>query len=799
MRNRRLSFPVLTSRVALGAGLVLAGISAPSVARGQAAFPFPSTNIDPSRPTTDAITTYELEDLYAKWRADLIVDCGDDVTMLYPENNPPDVRSEGVGYGMVIAAYMGDLDTFDGLWSYYKRTSTNGLMNWRRNGCQGQAVDGNSNGSAADADIDAALGLIVAARQFSNDTYAAEARTLLNAIRTQLVEPANRACNGVLLPGSNYGGCGCVNPSYIPPGYYAAYAAFDTAQATSWNNARNVSYTLLAAAQNDTTGFVPAWSTSTGSTQLQNCQFQVAGGGNPDEYQSDAARTPWRVATDFLWTGEPRAETFLGVMADYVATQLPLVRVVDRYNLQGQPLGDNVASALGRRGSFHMGGFATAMTARSKADLDTFTAAWNSIYRSGDLLDGTLRAYNGSLAMLYGLLVTGTMWNPTGANPTPIARPALADRGANLLVNGDFTAGLRGWTTQSLSNPDSGDDSDGYAQHQAGEIHVHVLRNQADRAYGIQFYQDIALQNGQNYLVTLSARAAAPRPLRLVIGEVEDFDGNGQAYETYAQLTDGNGAATAGGEAAPTFNVGTTEATFSFVFTSPVTNNAARFNFQFGDATTEVIIDDVSVVPTTLPPTEVVEVVAPPPGATPPGATPGGGTAPSGGNIGQIPGQGDATGGGAVGQAPGGGDSSGVTGGSPPAPDGQPVSGTCTTDANCGGPFRCSTPLGLCYDPVYGYVWNGAAQEWQQPPRGVLGCGPYVYWPVSNACYDPETGYVFNPQTNQWQYVGDNYTVGQDPVDSGCNVAVSSRSGLGWAFVGLLGASAALMRRRRRA
>jgi hypothetical protein len=795
MRIRSQLLPVKLSRVLGGAGLVLAAISASATASAQelaGAFPFPSSNLDATRIKTDAITTYEVEDLYRKWVADTIVSCGNDVRVRYNENNPQDTRSEGIGYGMVIAAYMGDQATFEGLWSYYQRFSQGGLMDWLVNDCDTRG----DQGSAADADIDAALGLIVADKQFPNQGYGPDAIALLNAVRTRLVEPANRACNGIILPGSNYSGCGCVNPSYIPPGYYAAYAAVDQASAASWNNARTTSYTLLNAAANPTTGFVPAWSNSDGGTQLNNCLFQVPGGGESNEYQSDAARTPWRIATDYAWTGDMRAQQFLQRMAGFVTT-LPRARVIDRYSLTGEGLGANVASAFGRRGSFHMGGFATAMMASTQDNLDSFTGAWNSIYRSGDLIDGdTLRAYNGSLAMLYALLVTGTMWNPIAAAPAPLARDAVPQQGENLLVNGSFTAGLRGWTTQSLSNPETGDDSDGYAVPKAGEIQMRVLKIQAERAYGIQFNQTISVQQGQNYLVSLRARAAAARPIRLVIGEVNDFDSNGTPFEAYAVLRDGE---------ADTFNVSTADSTYSFVFQAPITNPGTNLSLQFGDAMDTVIIDDVSVTRTDLPPTTVVEVEGPPPGTDP--NAPGGGdpTAnPGDGNLGTVDPGGDDNGGGGVAPPP---TTGGEVGGSPPAPVGTPLVTTCSAqNVNaCGAPYACSVRIGLCYDTVTGYVYNPTTLGWTEPPGGpTVGCGAdQVFWPLINSCYDPETGWAYNEAMRQWQWYGVDYTSQKRPPadDAGCAVSgvPAGKGGSSWLLLGLLGAAFGLASRRRSA
>lgn len=219
-RSRRPTRPI-TARLALafGAGsALLAGSGAASAQALGGQFPFPSTNVA-AGVTSGALTSHELRELYLDWREALVERCPQgDARLRYPESNN-DTRSEGVGYGMVIAAYMGDRETFDGLWSYYQRTSTNGLMNWRRNGCDGGG-GGGDNGSASDADIDAALAVIVADRQFPGNGYAQEAGQILGAIRDQLFDGG---CQGVLLAGSQFAQCSCINPSYIPPGYYVAY------------------------------------------------------------------------------------------------------------------------------------------------------------------------------------------------------------------------------------------------------------------------------------------------------------------------------------------------------------------------------------------------------------------------------------------------------------------------------------------------------------------------------------------------------------------------------------------------
>src|SRR5690606_35387066 len=113
----------------------------------------------------------------------------------------------------------------------------------------------------------------------------------------------------------------------IPPAYYVAYGSVEAQD--FWDQARNASYTYFNAARNPMTGLVPAWSQVNGSLQI-GCNPQVAGGGASSEYQADAARTPWRVAMDYQWTGDPRAQDFLDSIAGFAASQ-QIMRIRDRY------------------------------------------------------------------------------------------------------------------------------------------------------------------------------------------------------------------------------------------------------------------------------------------------------------------------------------------------------------------------------------------------------------------------------------------------------------------------------------
>jgi endo-1,4-beta-D-glucanase Y len=803
------------SSVTLGAGLVVAGIFvSPAASAQDAAFPFPSTNIT-SGQITPVLTSHELRADYARWREQLIEQCPaqGDARMRYPESGN-DTRSEGVGYGMVISAYFGDKQTFDGLWNYYQRTSAGtGLMNWRRTGCDGGGGQGDT-GSASDADVDAALGLIVANRQWPGQDYNTDAARLVAAIRDALFLE-NTACSTLLTAGSQFAACGCINPSYLPPGYYPAFAANDAGQAQFWTAAVNGTYTYFDAirAMNGNTNLVPAWSSSNGSTSL-SCSSppQVSGGGATNQFQADAARTPWRVATDLQWTGSANANAFLQRIVTFAKTQR-IAQIVSLYSLTGQPLNGTgqgaTLDAEGTRSSFTIGGLASAMTASTQEDIDAFTGAWQSLYRDGDEFGDNggqqYRAFNNSLALLYGLTVTGNMWNPLGPDPVPNEDPALNAQQGNLLVNGDFDEGLLGWKFMNIQGDGTVLRGEGYAMHRDGEMHLVVTRaaNPNTLNYQVRLQQAVNVQSGQNYLISVRARADAERPFSIGI---ENQAGGGNIADLGNRRAD-----------AP-LTIGPNMLTYDWVFTSTA-SGAMNLNVDVASSDVDLVLDDVVFAPTDLPPTSTGDLIGVEPDPGDPGnpANPGTGTPNPGGNpttpagndgtIGTVNPGSDPGSGSNPGAAPGVPNPNDSTAGLPPAPTTAPGAASCTAQtATACAPAACSIELQLCYDPTTGYVWDPSQNTYTQPPRGVQGCAAdQVYWPKFGYCYIPETGWIYNPTVMPpaWQFYGIDYTEGKKPEadDSGCSISgvAGGEAGSKWLLVGLLGAALGLTYRRRAA
>ncbi|MFN3405010.1 MAG: glycosyl hydrolase family 8 [Cytophagaceae bacterium] len=229
-------------------------------------------------------------------------------------DNTSETVSEGIGYGMLLAAYAADKTFFDELYTYWKAyLSPNGLMNWKINGCGGVI----GTGSATDADFDAAYALLVAANQWPSATtphnYTNEFNTMIARIRQFDMANNGRATNG-----DSWFQNDCTNPGYHSPGYYQAFASKNTTNATYWSNtAYNFAYDVLWAANaHSTTGLVSNWSNSTGTPN----QCNSAGNGQiePIGFGYDASRYPWRIAQDVLWYNSTKGRVLANKITEYM-------------------------------------------------------------------------------------------------------------------------------------------------------------------------------------------------------------------------------------------------------------------------------------------------------------------------------------------------------------------------------------------------------------------------------------------------------------------------------------------------
>ncbi|WP_158627621.1 glycosyl hydrolase family 8 [Corallococcus sp. AB038B] len=273
----------------------------------------------PDKATAEAA----VQQSYADWKAKYVTADGANgaLRVQRPENNG-DTVSEGIGYGMLLAANNGDQTTFDGLWKYAQsHLNENGLMNWRID-AQGGTLGQNG---ATDADEDMAMALVSADKKWGG--YKQDATTLIDNILEHEVEPGTN----VLKPGDAFGGSSETNPSYFAPAYYKEFSKFTGD--TRWDQVADASYDMLDKALKQPgskdTGLVPDWMDANGKPLER---------GPNSTY--DAMRTPWRIGLDAAWNDDPRASAYLDKVNTFWKSQ-GVENIGDTYALDGTPLSKN--------------------------------------------------------------------------------------------------------------------------------------------------------------------------------------------------------------------------------------------------------------------------------------------------------------------------------------------------------------------------------------------------------------------------------------------------------------------------
>ncbi|MDO5753425.1 glycosyl hydrolase family 8 [Arthrobacter sp.] len=124
-----------------------------------------------------------------------------------------DTVSEGQAYGMLIAAAVGDEQTFQKIWDWTRAHLMRGdrLLAWHWG--NGAVVDSSP---ASDADLDAARALTVAGTIFGRTDFAADGRILAGQIMNKLTAMTVHGRILLLGPWPDQQGCRCAwaNPAF---------------------------------------------------------------------------------------------------------------------------------------------------------------------------------------------------------------------------------------------------------------------------------------------------------------------------------------------------------------------------------------------------------------------------------------------------------------------------------------------------------------------------------------------------------------------------------------------------------
>ncbi len=355
---------------------------------GQASMPFPR-NVDYSfgfKPAT--ITNKEALNSYNRWKEMFLVRCNDGHRVICEQQD--ETRVEAIGFGMILTAYFGDKEDFDGLYKFYKSKRTknaNNMMAWNVS-CDGI----NDPGSATDGDIDVAFALITAYNQWGGDYYK-EAKDVIQVIKNSVVVKCDSLL--ALAPGYSrasvirpvWGGCDLTDIQYYTPAFFRIFA--EVSGDNDWNKLADDTYTILNAAAHPETGLVPDWQSVSG----------IPGGNSKriSYFRYDACRVPWRIALDYLWNGNTQAKEWCAKVTDW-ANNIGPSNIKDGYNLDG------TENSQGYHNSAFVGGFAVAAMCNSQEIADAFGTEMAKLYET--------HWFSASTRSLYLLSITGNFWKP---------------------------------------------------------------------------------------------------------------------------------------------------------------------------------------------------------------------------------------------------------------------------------------------------------------------------------------------------------------------------------------------------
>jgi endo-1,4-beta-D-glucanase Y len=347
---------------------------------------------------------------YNAWKTAYVENCGTDKARV-KFDDPSMTVSEGIAYGMLLAAYAADKDLFDRLWAYYKNfRNSNGVMHWKISGCNSV----NQQNGATDAELDAAMALIVASKQWTTSTtphnYKTDGVALINAIKNKETNADGTFENGDMWKPA------CRNPSYQAPAYARAFKKFmaenGSNQDAFWDNVATKTEALLSANAHATSGLNTNWCTPAGPPS-SSCS---GSGTAPDKFGYDACRAPWRQGVDVIWWGTTatgNVPTVVNRAVDFWTTKgAANVQGSNNMNHDGTGSGDRNPAFWGPVGAQTLG--ASNTTAHQ-----TFC---NAMYTQNNSVNIQSNQYFTTILQMIGLFVqSGNFWNPyaTGGGTTP--------------------------------------------------------------------------------------------------------------------------------------------------------------------------------------------------------------------------------------------------------------------------------------------------------------------------------------------------------------------------------------------
>lgn len=351
---------------------------------------------------------------YRNWKEHYIRDAGNAHYYVWVKSAIRNKRSvsEGQGYGMIIVALMAGYDDsaqniYDGLFRYYRShpdKNSSYLMAW----AQTRSFKDEDGTSATDGDIDIAYSLLLADAQWGSRgriDYLGGCRNMLTDIMRREI---NRKTYSVLLSDAveedsrDYFD---MRSSDFMPAHFKDFGA--ASGDGNWKRVVDNNYALFLSLQDrysKEAGLLPDFiqSIGTGGRPAHAGYLESRFDGY---YNYNACRVPWRIATDFILNGDPRAKKLAQKINSWIKTRTMNSpdRISAGYSLAGQDI---------KSRHFEAPSFMAPLAV--SAMVDTAHQVW--LDRLWDRITGFgLREfdyYDNSIKMLNMIILSGNYWKP---------------------------------------------------------------------------------------------------------------------------------------------------------------------------------------------------------------------------------------------------------------------------------------------------------------------------------------------------------------------------------------------------
>ena len=317
--------------------------------------------------------------------------------------------SEGQGYGMMITALMAGSDpsardTYDGLYKYYKAHTGNHkyLMAWAQNkNCRDQ-----DKSSATDGDMDIAYSLLLANTQWGSTgeiNYLKEAQNMIAAIMKYEI---NLHTYSVLLSDAIEYDSKDYNDTRSSDFMPAHFKAFEKATHDArWGKVIGNNYKLFSYMQqtySEDAGLIPDFIRHVNKKPAPSPRNYLE---SPYDgyYNYNACRVPWRLATDYLLTGDPRAKAITDKINHWIreTTKNKPDNISAGYTLDGNDIKGRYFEALSFIGPFAV----SAMT--DKKNQQWLNDVWDYLVNF-KLKDYDY--YDNSIKLLNMIILSGNYW-----------------------------------------------------------------------------------------------------------------------------------------------------------------------------------------------------------------------------------------------------------------------------------------------------------------------------------------------------------------------------------------------------